>query len=120
LPFPCADAERANAEAEKEARLSERSEFARFPLRHLLFREPPKAAAEPGSPSFGDFSWRDKKSYPLPGGSRQSLHEALHVLQHRRNARKKRNGIAACAGNNSALNQSSMSAHEHQARRYVS
>jgi hypothetical protein len=75
-------------EAEKEARLSERSEFARFPLRLVLFRGPPKAAAEPGSPSFGSFSWRDKKRDSPPGDSRQRSIEEIFVLKYRRDAMK--------------------------------
>jgi hypothetical protein len=75
-------------QTEKEARMFERSEFARFPFDPALFREPPKAAAEPGSPFLGYFFWRDKRSDPLPGGSRQSIHEEPHVLQHRRAASK--------------------------------
>jgi hypothetical protein len=75
-------------QTEKEARMFERSKFARFPFDPALFRGPAQRAAEPGSPFLGYFFWRDKRSNPLPGGSRQSIHEEPHVLQHRREHRK--------------------------------
>jgi len=41
----------------------------RFPLRPVIFRAPPKGAAASRSPSFGYFSWRDKKSNWPAGAS---------------------------------------------------
>ncbi|TFW10225.1 hypothetical protein E4K72_01950 [Oxalobacteraceae bacterium OM1] len=51
--------------------MSERSEFARFPPDSALFWGPAQRAAEPGSPFFGYFFWRSKKSDRLPGRPRQ-------------------------------------------------
>jgi hypothetical protein len=97
----------------------ERSEFARFPFDPALFRGPAQRAAEPGSPFLGYFFWRDKRSDPLPGGSRQSIHEEPHVLQHRRAAPTEKKWDSRLRGNDKHKETSSAKSMSQKSRLFA-